>query len=73
VGSVTRDDQAIKLPSSAVMESPISRTSFSLFSFAAMLRSIFSWATGAGLEGQPRRSMMVALAMPPPSHMVWRP
>ena len=22
---------------------------------------------------QPSRSMMVALAMPPPSHMVWRP
>ena len=24
-------------------------------------------------EDQPRRSMMVALAMPPPSHIVWRP
>ena len=26
-----------------------------------------------GRAPQPRRSMMVALAMPPPSHIVWRP
>ena len=28
---------------------------------------------GSGGSGQSSRSMMVALAMPPPSHMVWRP